>query len=209
MEEQFYLIWPFTFVRFKSQRLIYGLTGLILIMPILRVVSFLFIPSSREYIGGMLHTGGDAIMIGCLTAMIEKSLIFQKKYSIMLAHTYLVTIVAVFLFLISPLCTFFFQAAYNLTIGMTLNSISIMILLYWCMYTPSRISDFLNKRLISNLGVASYSLYVWQQLFVTGKNDFWINKFPQNILVAVSVGLTSHYLIEKPVLNLKNRFKKV
>lgn len=209
MEEQFYLLWPITFVKFKRLTLIKIILVIVAIMPFLRIVTFLFLPNSRPHVSEMLHTGGDAIMIGCLAALLEQAPQFREKYFKYVENQKLIFVVMFFLFVISPVLTWYLQAAYNLTVGITLNNISIMFLLFWAMYIPSKASDFLNKKFISHLGIASYSLYVWQQLFLTDKNDLWINKFPQNILVAITVGMASHLLAEKPILKLKNRFKRV
>jgi len=209
MEEQFYLLWPVTFVRFKRTTLIRIILVIVILMPFLRVFTFLFLPNSRPHVSEMLHTGGDAIMIGCLAALLEQAPAFREKYFKYFSDMRIILSVMFFLFVIGPIATWYLQAAYNLTIGITMNNISIMILLYWAMYVPSKASDFLNKKFISHLGIASYSLYVWQQLFLTDRNDLWVNKFPQNILVAIGVGMASHYLAEKPILKLKNRFKRV
>lgn len=208
MEEQFYLIWPVAFVKFKRETLIKIVLIIMAVMPFIRVATFLFFPNSRTQIRSMLHTGGDAILIGCLCALIEQAPAFRAKYFKYFQNPGLVLSVAVYLFVIAPLLTWRFEAAYNLTVGITLTNISIIYLLYWTMNVPSKVADFLNNKLLSHLGIASYSVYVWQQLFLTDKNNFWINKFPQNIIVAISVGMISHFLTEKPFLNLKKRFKK-
>jgi peptidoglycan/LPS O-acetylase OafA/YrhL len=209
MEEQFYLLWPVTFVSFNRRTLIKIVIGIVLVIPFLRVATFICFPVSRIYIGAMLHTGGDAILIGCLAALLEESADFKDRCIHYLQRPLLIVCVALFLFILSPMLTLKFKAAYNLTLGFSSNNLCIMILLYWSMYVPSSVSRFFNTKILSQLGIASYSLYVWQQLFLTTKNDLWVNKFPQNILVAVAVGLGSHYLVEKPVLRLKNKFKKV
>ncbi|MES2454151.1 MAG: acyltransferase [Bacteroidota bacterium] len=209
MEEQFYLLWPFTFVKFSRTTLIRAIVILLFAMPLFRVATFILQPGSRLYISAMLHTGGDAILVGCLAALAEQVKTLREKYLVRFQNRIGVACVLFFLFVLSPVLTWHFKAAYNMTAGMTLNNLGIMYLLYHTMYYPSKAADFLNTRLISRLGVASYSLYVWQQLFLTTKNDFWINKFPQNIIVALTVGLTSHYFVEKPILKLKNRFKPV
>ncbi len=209
MEEQFYLLWPVTFVKLSTRTLIRAVLILISVMPLLRVATFLFLPGSRPHVSEMLHTGGDAILTGCLAALLEQLPGFREKYFRYVEDKKLIATVACFLFIVSPLLTWYGQAAYNLTIGITLNNFSIMFLLYWAMYVPSGPADFFNTPVISRLGIASYSLYVWQQLFLTDKNDLWVNKFPQNLFVAIGIGLASHYLVEKPILRLKDRFKRV
>lgn len=208
-EEQFYVLWPFAFVKVKRATLVRAVIIIICVMPLVRVLTFVTMPDSRVWINSMLHTGGDSIMIGCLAALAEQIPGLKEKYFKYFQNPMIIISVLAFLFLLGPALTWRFQAAYNMTVGMTLNNLSIMYMLYNLMYVPSKVSNLLNTRIISQLGIASYSLYIWQQLFVTTKNDFWINKFPQNIIVALAVGMGSHYFVEKPILKLKNRFKKV
>jgi peptidoglycan/LPS O-acetylase OafA/YrhL len=55
-----------------------------------------------------------------------------------------------------------------------------------------------------SVGGLSYSIYVWQQLFLPPTPPG--SPFPWNILAAVAVALSSYYLVERPCLKLKNRF---
>ena len=71
-------------------------------------------------------------------------------------------------------------------------------------------------RLFSNpalcyVGKISYSLYLWQQLFLVTKSPNWgiIRQFPCNILVVLALALFSYYMIEQPVLKLRKRFQVV
>jgi len=213
MEEQFYLLWPFVFSFFYAKssniKLIKLVSILILIMPFLRLLTYVLTPDSRGYINMMLHTGGDAILIGCLGALIEGTNAFKAKYLLHLQNKFLIVFTVFFLFVFSPLLSINFKGAYDLPIGMTLNNVFILIFLFWCIYVPTKFSSVLNNRILVQIGVLSYSLYVWQQLFLTNRNDFWVNKFPQNIFIVFLVGFASYYLIEKPILKLKNRYKAV
>jgi len=209
MEEQFYLLWPLTFSRIKPVHLIKVVIGLILLMPFLRIITFLFMPTSKPYTNMMLHTGGDTILVGCLGALIEQSTFFKVWIMKHLNNRFLMFVIIFFLFVFSPLLTFYFQAPYNLLAGFSLNNFAIMIFIFWCIYIPGPVSWLLNTRVFVQVGLLSYSLYVWQQLFLTSKNSFWLNKFPQNLLAAFVVAIASYYIVEKPILKLKNRFKKV
>jgi len=68
---------------------------------------------------------------------------------------------------------------------------------------------FLNFKLIALIGVLSYSIYIWQQLFVSGDGIFPISVYPYNVLFLVTIPCLSYYFYEKPFLNLKSRFVKV
>lgn len=55
------------------------------------------------------------------------------------------------------------------------------------------------------LGRASYSIYLWQQLFLCENGFFWVQQFPQNVLAALLAGGLSLCVVEKPFLKMKDR----
>jgi len=58
------------------------------------------------------------------------------------------------------------------------------------------------------LGRRSYSIYIWQQLFVTAKTPDWgwVRMFPVDLVFAFAAGLASYHLVELPCLRLKSRW---
>jgi peptidoglycan/LPS O-acetylase OafA/YrhL len=64
---------------------------------------------------------------------------------------------------------------------------------------------FLNLRLINFIGLLSYSLYLWQQIF-TNNTKYWVTSFPYNLLLMGTMTFFSYYAIEKPFLRIKDRF---
>ncbi len=54
------------------------------------------------------------------------------------------------------------------------------------------------------VGVLSYSLYLWQQLFLNRNLSNWPERFPQNLILAFCAALLCHYGIEKPFLRLRD-----
>jgi peptidoglycan/LPS O-acetylase OafA/YrhL len=209
IEEQFYLLWPLMFTMMNVTNLKKVVIGLLIAMPLMRMATYLLMPDSRGQIGIMLHTGGDSILFGCLFALTENTVFFQQKIKRYLTNNYIVLIAGLFLFIISAILKMYFKGAYTITLGMSLNSVCIMILIYWCIYVPSKVSTLLNTRPLVYIGILSYSLYIWQELFLTNIYTTWVNRFPQNIMVVFVVAICSYYLIEKPILNLKRRSKKV
>jgi peptidoglycan/LPS O-acetylase OafA/YrhL len=65
----------------------------------------------------------------------------------------------------------------------------------------------LNSKLCLNLGILSYSIYIWQELFFSPK-ILPLSKFPINILCIYVVANLSFYFVEKPFLKLKIKFFK-
>lgn len=207
MEEQFYLIWPLVFINLTPISLKKIVLGIIFLMPFLRVITYFIMPNTRGQIGMMLHTGGDSILVGCLGALIENTENLKEKWMKIIQSKYLIWCIAVFMFIISPLLSMRFKGNYNLILGISLNNICIMFLIFWCINVESKISRFLNAKYVMHVGVLSYSLYIWQQLFLTKIYTSWVNKFPQNLLLVFIVATFSYYIIEKPILGLKKRLK--
>jgi len=209
LEEQFYLIWPITLIKLNSFTLKKTLVIILLIMPVIRVATYFFMPGSRGQINMMLQTGSSSIFMGCLGALIENTDFFNKKIVGIINNTKLIWGLAIFLFILSPLLSLYFKGSYYVTIGNALETVCIIILLFWCVYVPSKVAWFLNSKIMVEIGILSYSLYIWQQLFLRGHVKLWFNRFPQNIFLVFIVAAISYYLVEKPILKLKKKFVKI
>ena len=48
------------------------------------------------------------------------------------------------------------------------------------------------------MGRASYSIYLWQQLFLDRSSESWATAFPVNLFLVAAVATISFHLIEKP-----------
>ena len=48
------------------------------------------------------------------------------------------------------------------------------------------------------VGRASYSIYLWQQLFLDRSSASWAVAFPMNLFLVAAVATISYHLIEKP-----------
>lgn len=207
MEEQFYLLWPLTFLKNKKETLIKIAIAILLLMPFIRIATYFLMPSSRFQMTTMLHTGGDTIIMGCLGALLEKTPFFGQRIVPLISRRLVILTAFIFVFFLSPIAGLYLKGIYKLTVGQTMDNLAIMILLFWCIYIPSKISLVLNSKIFVQIGILSYSLYIWQPIFLTDRAGAWINRFPQNILLVFAVALISYYLIEKPILKLKKRFK--
>ncbi len=207
MEEQFYIFWPLLFRFTRANILKKIIITLVIAMPFIRVITYFLDVNSRGQITMMLHTAGDTILIGCLGALYEnnervKSIlekIFKKPILIFLGFFYLL--------ILHPYLDDTIRGAYSLTIGLTLRNIVIMVLIFWSIQVDSWFSRFLNTKVMVQIGVISYSIYIWQQLFLSNISFSGQFKFPWNILILTAVAFASYYLLEKPIMNLKNHPK--
>jgi peptidoglycan/LPS O-acetylase OafA/YrhL len=68
----------------------------------------------------------------------------------------------------------------------------------------------MNHPVAITVGVLSYSLYLWQQPFLSYAQTYapaqW-QRFPQNMGLVLLVATLSYFLVEKPILGLKRYFK--
>ena len=72
-------------------------------------------------------------------------------------------------------------------------------------YSDGRIGRVLNAKPLVWIGLTSYSLYLWQQLFVNRLSNSAIASFPANIAVALAAATASYWLVERPALRLRKR----
>jgi peptidoglycan/LPS O-acetylase OafA/YrhL len=92
--------------------------------------------------------------------------------------------------------------------GTSVINLAVAVLIHRSVFRAhSPVGAFLNWRPVIFVGVLSYSLYVWQQLFLNRQSGAWVNAFPQNLCLAVAAALASYYLLEKPFLGLRHRLR--
>lgn len=203
VEEQFYLIWPCTFVVLGSRRAGWVAAGVIMFGPIARSCAWLFLRGTPYRDLEMFPMVSDSLAMGCLLAKVggwleEKDWylqLFRPAYSIGLVILVLLvnryggyTVVAVF--------------------GTSIANASIAVLIHRSVYCSGDwFGRVLNWKPIVFVGLLSYSLYLWQQLFLNRSSTAWLNAFPQNLAFAVLAALGSYFLLEKPLLKLRHRLR--
>ena len=75
-----------------------------------------------------------------------------------------------------------------------------------------RLRSLLSVAPLRWLGRISYSLYLWQQIFLAPADAYlkpWVlSSWPWNIFAAIACGALGYYLIEKPATRLKERWSR-
>jgi peptidoglycan/LPS O-acetylase OafA/YrhL len=94
------------------------------------------------------------------------------------------------------------------------QAVAIMFLIWaTAFHPPGLLARVLNFRPVVLLGTLSYSLYVWQLLFlshfVPRFSGLWTHDWKWWLPCAVVVSAISYYGVEKPFLTLKQRFSGV
>lgn len=66
-------------------------------------------------------------------------------------------------------------------------------------------AGFFTAALLRRFGALSYSLYLWQQIFLNRQSQSIWCVFPWNVILTFAAGAISFWLIEKPLLSLRSR----
>lgn len=218
VEEQFYLLIAGLFFLVNKkiiniQKSIYILISIVLIIPVIRVcyLYFNFIP---DIFRGSLHrsfeTVADSLAVGGLIAVLKND-IFNNKWILFFKNKmiFLMIFILIITMLDNPEIVHRFgykpRYLYNLA-GLTVINISIGIILINCITInkDSYISKFLNNKLMTTIGLWSYSIYIWQQVWLFSWDFPLVFKFVGIFCCTVF----SYYCIELPFLKIRDNYLK-
>jgi peptidoglycan/LPS O-acetylase OafA/YrhL len=204
VEEQFYLLWPAVLILLGKWRGLWASLSLIAICPLVRFAIWNFYPAWQAGIGSRFETVADSIAVGCVLAGARGWLKQQPLYNQLLTSK---------LFVLVPLAVLFANAMHDhpqvyFLVGYTVMNVGIALCIDWCVtFSEGRIGRLLNSRPLVFVGVMSYSIYLWQQLFLNRDSASDVTKFPLNLLLVGVCALASYYLIERPSLQLRHRLE--
>ena len=193
IEEQFYLVWPSILLSLgisKARRIAF--LGII-------VAAFLRLRFATFYFQGSndlrTEVRSDALLIGCLLAILMQQNGFQDwiKRNALIVVSASVSAIA-FAMYRSPQWP------------MLIESLAISAMIAVTIVRPES-ATVLSSRSLVWLGAVSYSLYVWQQLFVVISAVHPASKWCMILIPVFGVG--SYYLIERPMTTLGRRLTSV
>jgi len=198
VEEQFYLLWPLILRTLGQLRSVRFLIALVVVAPFLRLAS--------PYVGPAFNflVWSDALATGCLLAILREDLAANRRYARLLASRWFFLVpVAALVANCVP-----FTKVYWL-VSETVMNLSIAASVDWAMRNPdTAVGRFLNLPAVSFTGVLSYSLYLWQQIFLNRELVSPYCTFPLNIVLAVAMALVSYLLIEAPFLRFRTAIER-
>jgi peptidoglycan/LPS O-acetylase OafA/YrhL len=219
VEEQFYLLWPALLLlsnrETKAHNVWYVLAVPILVCPLVRVVTYahlyphlvapLFSPYSFFYYFDSLAIGcGSALLFFRCGELIRGQMTWRPK---------LFATAGIALILLPYFLTkLFWLGTVTVPLGPTFQGVGFAILLMQSVVIPTTgFYRILNTACVVQIGVLSYSIYIWQQIFCTspallGFHDVWWMSFPGWLLPVFVVAGLSYYGLERPLLKLRRRF---
>lgn len=205
VEEQFYLFWPLIFVygfRYRKAAPII----LILTVPVIRI--FLSSKPDSWIYDLTIFTRIDSIATGCLFALYKERIveIVEKHWKkVFYASIIMIFFVKELQTLSMKIGLGFIFIPLGTTYG-TIANFAIGFLMMYLVFGPQKIwFKFFNSSIINYIGSLSYSIYLWQQIFISGSGH-WVTKYPQNLLFILLTAMSSYHLIEMPFIKLKKKF---
>jgi peptidoglycan/LPS O-acetylase OafA/YrhL len=207
VEEQFYLLWPFLVMLCSRRALTWLAAAVIVAEPCWRVAWYFAAPSRRGHGYLMAHTRADTLMFGCLAALLYDSAQFQKFVAKTIRQGW-AAYAALFLLSISKVIEIKMQGSYTFTIEFTLEGIAItLVMLYLIRRPASSVGKVFNSRVMVHVGIVSYSLYLWQQLFL-GQRHYSLVMTLARIACVFLAAEASYFLVERPFLGIRRRLER-
>ena len=220
VEEQFYLLWPVILVAAglakNPRRALICLCVPLLIAPMWRVISYKqFYPPGLgiAFTQTSFFNYFDCLAVGCLCAFLLK---FWRTTveTCVIARPAIAAGVGLAVLALSQ-SLFLLHLPGRIVIGSTnsLQSLGFGLLLLQSVLLPQAgLYPVLNWKWVRHLGVLSYSIYIWQQIFCTkpatfGLGQVWWMSFPGWLFSALLVAHISYYALERPLLKLRSYFR--
>lgn len=206
VEEQFYMLWPLTLAFLMPSRASRLLVVVVLVVPVLRVVLYKAVPGYENIADTGFESVCDALATGCLLAIALPRLARTQWFDrLVMSPLFPLLFAAIFVAnqqrdhpnFFWLLCVPFMNVALALTV------------LRYVQAPLLPLGRVLNHRLLAWVGVLSYSVYLWQQLFLIQSRPVTsvLVVFPFNIAMTFACAVASYHLVEKPFLRLKQRFE--
>jgi peptidoglycan/LPS O-acetylase OafA/YrhL len=207
IEEQFYLCWPLLLLWAGKARGLRITIWIIFLAPLIRVVTYELAPAMRGHLGMMLHTRIDTLLFGCTLAILAQDPLFVARLRRLCQPLFLSGLL-VFVLYVSPVLSARFGGSYDAPIGFTLLGASISILLFYCIEWPeSAVGRVLNLWPMRHLGVISYSVYLWQQIFDGSQPLIHTHYLGLTLLLILLTAEASYWAVERPALRLRKRLE--
>lgn len=207
LEEVFYLCWPLTMILTRRNRRIAIAIGCIVVMPMLRAGLGWFAGANAVFEARLLMV--DTMMYGALAAIGVRSWPGQVQHAMAKAPGVL-RCIALAVLVVGGFCySKRFVPMVSGSLGISLLGIAtIYLTLSLTQIRSGVLYTLCNWRPVVEIGLWSYSLYLWQQLFLVpsghGLESSW-RESPFNLALAIICAVASYYCVEQPILRLRKK----
>jgi peptidoglycan/LPS O-acetylase OafA/YrhL len=213
IEEQFYLLWPITFLVLKrnQHRIRFLLAGILAVMLYREVLIFI-LRVDQGYIYEAFDARADQLLIGCLLAVALRQGAWSRFWRWLCSRSLFVWATIALLAVSSALAAQY-GSAYRDAIGFVIDPILVAALIAQTIAWPAAgAATALNWGWMRYLGTISYSIYLYQQVIV-GPVEKLVGGWPAialpaTVLAVIAAASASYWIIERPFLRVKDRFER-
>ncbi len=204
LEEQFYIFWPPILKRLGQQKALWFAIGATALITLWRTFFLFMHPTYNPNFIERPDMRFDSMLIGCCIALylsqrpLNSSIL--KKIASFFHPIWILPALILWTLFGNKLP---YGGPFCLTLQMFLAA---ALLLHLVIADKSTFSTWLSHPWLVYIGKLSYSIYLWQQIFVFSKDPDWgwVRVFPMDLVFAIAAGVASYYLIERPFLKLKD-----
>lgn len=201
VEEQFYIFLPF-FVERKFQVYVAIILVIVLFLPILIYLQRFIVILNVGIIAAALRflIKFQGIAVGCLfSILLFKGYIYIRRFSLP------ITLLSLFMI---------FYLRFDAQLSVRSCFINLIISMFIGLIIVNNVIPknnflfkFLNLKILNFIGVLSYSIYIWQQLFLSNNPKLPFIQYPINLILLASVSYLSYFHYENYFLKIKNSLK--
>lgn len=204
VEEHFYLIWPLLLVALKPKRALALIAVYVVASPLIRYLIWWKFPHALD-IDYCSPSQMESIATGCLLAglvHLDKGLRFLAFLRAYAGRVAMIGLIGLALSIAMARILWRFDVLF----GDPSNAFFIAIIMAGLLFMRDGVVNrVLNAKSVVLVGVLSYSIYLWQQLFMT-RSTYWACRWPVNVILALAAAGLSYAFIEMPFLRIKGRF---
>ncbi len=218
VEEQFYILIAILFLFINKKiinrnNLLKILLFVIVLIPLIRF-SYLYFNFIPKFLSGSIHrsfeTVADSLAVGGVLALYDFDEISNKWTNFFKNKNCIIFIIIIFLMFMNSsyvvdVCGLKPRFFYNL-FGLTFINFGIGIIMINYIYYKKQTSfyRFLNHPIMITIGLWSYSIYLWQQIWLYN----WEIPIYYKFVGVLVCSILSYYFIEKPFLKIRDNYLK-
>jgi peptidoglycan/LPS O-acetylase OafA/YrhL len=205
LEEQFYLLWPITFLLLPIKQAAKFVAYVCVAFMAWRGVAIALALFSYEH--GVYYVRPyfrfDSILIGAFVVL----LISSSKSGFAKMQRF-VRSTSGTLFFVAACAWYALGERWSRELHITVAEIIVAcLILHVALDSAGLMSRLFRTSFLGYVGKISYSLYLWQELFIPVDGPSWgaARKLPWAFVIPVAISVLSYHLMEKPILRIKDR----
>ena len=211
VEEQFYLLWPVTFLMLKDnlRRVRFLLIAIAAVWIYREMLVFVW-HAPQGYIYEAFETRADHLMIGCFLAVALRERIWIRVWRFLVSSPSMIWVTFGCL-VCSSVTGYRFGSLYRDSASFIVDPILTAVFMVQAIaFRSGALGSVANWRAVRYLGVISYSIYLYHQITIHTVQKLtrsWPVISPvASILAVIAVASASYWLVERPVQRMKTRF---